>query len=90
MEELTRRLQLDPTQDDVVDELSVRLLRLGRSHDLFALLAARLEDASPDRRAALIPKQREVLERLEADARARGNEPEADLFAMARKALDDT
>lgn len=90
VEELTRRLQLDPTQDDVVDELSVRLLRLGRSHDLFALLAARLEDASPDRRAALIPKQREVLERLEADARARGNEPEADLFAMARKALDDT
>jgi len=88
VDELTRRLQLDPTQDDVVDELSTRLLRLGRSHELFALLAARLEDASPDRRASLIPKQREVLLRLEADARARGSEAEADLFVMARKALD--
>jgi len=88
VEELTRQLQGDPTRDDVVDELVERLLRLGRSHELFALLSARLEDASPERRIALVPKQREVLSRLEADAHARGQTLEAQLFAGARSALE--
>ncbi|WP_394839681.1 tetratricopeptide repeat protein [Pendulispora rubella] len=87
VEELTRQLQADPTRDDVVDELVDRLLRLGRSHELFALLSARLEDATPDRRVTLVPKQRDVLTRLEADARARGQDLEAQLFASARDAL---
>ncbi|WP_394828751.1 hypothetical protein [Pendulispora albinea] len=88
VEELTRQLQGDPTRDDVVDELVERLLRLGRSHELFALLSARLEDASPERRVVLIPKQREVLGRLEADAQARGQALESQLFASARAALE--
>lgn len=87
-EELTRRLQADPTNDTVVDELSDLLAQLGRGHELLALLAARLEDAPPERRASLLPKQREVLERLERDARAEGRAMEADLFRDMRLALD--
>ncbi|HWL85026.1 MAG TPA: tetratricopeptide repeat protein, partial [Polyangiaceae bacterium] len=90
VEDLTRQMQGDPTRDDVVDELVEGLLRLGRSHELFALLSARLEDATAERRQALVPKQREVLARLEADARAREQELEAGLFASARRALDST
>lgn len=86
VEALTRTLQGDPTNDKVVDELIVRLTRLGRSMELLALLSARLEDAPPDRRDELLPRHREVLERLEVDARAAGRDGEADLFRMARDA----
>jgi tetratricopeptide (TPR) repeat protein len=88
VEDLTRQLQGDPTRDDVVDELAGLLVRLGRSLELLALLSARLEDAPPERRAQLLPAQREVLARLEADARAAGRESEASLFRDARLALD--
>lgn len=86
VEALTRTLQGDPANDTVIDELTVRLARLGRSLDLLALLSARLEDAPPERRAELLPRHREVLEKLEADARAAGREGEAELFRMAREA----
>jgi hypothetical protein len=86
VEALTRTLQGDPSNDAVVDELVVLLSRLGRSMDLLALLSARLEDAPPDRREALLPRHREVLATLEADARREGREAEADLFKMAREA----
>jgi hypothetical protein len=72
----------------VVDELAGHLVRLGRSLELLALLSARLEDAPPERRAQLLPAQRDVLARLEADARAAGRESEASLFRDARLALD--
>jgi hypothetical protein len=85
IEALTRTLQGDPTNDDVVDELVLRLTRLGRSMELLALLSARLEDAPPERRAELLPRHREVLERLEVEARAAGRDGEADLFKMARE-----
>lgn len=85
VESLTRSLQGDPTNDRVVDELVVLLTRLGRSMDLLALLSARLEDAPPDRRDALLPKHREVLATLEQEARAAGREAEADLFKLARE-----
>jgi tetratricopeptide (TPR) repeat protein len=88
VEELTRTLHANPTDDRVVDELSDRLLRLGRSHELLALLSARLEDAPVERRAALIPKQREVLERLEREAREGGREIEASLFKDALAMLE--
>lgn len=86
VESLTRTLQGDPNNDAVVDELTILLSRLGRSMDLLALLSARLEDAPPDRREALLPKHREVLATLEQDARSAGREAEADLFKMAREA----
>jgi hypothetical protein len=87
VEELTRRLQADPTDDSVVDELVVLLTRLGRGHELLALLSARLEDAPSERRATLIPKQRAVLARLEREALAEGRALEAELFKIAREAL---
>jgi tetratricopeptide (TPR) repeat protein len=83
VEELTRTLQANPEDDAVVDELVARLSRLGRSLELFALLSARLEDAPPDRRERLLPRQRSVLERLVRDAREAGRTAEADLFADA-------
>ena len=86
VESLTRTLQGDPNNDTVVDELVVLLSRLGRSMELLALLSARLEDAPPDRRDALLPKHREVLATLEHEARTAGREAEADLFKMAREA----
>ncbi len=89
VESLTRTLQGDPTNDPVVDELVVLLTRLGRSMDLLALLSARLEDAPADRRAALLPRHREVLATLENDARQDGREVEADLFKMAREMAHD-
>ena len=87
VEELIRKLHIDPTDDAVVDELTGCLLRLGRSHELFAVLAARLDEAGPTRRAALLPKQREVLRRLEDDARLAGRADEAELYRFAREAL---
>ena len=65
VEDLARQLQSNPNDDSIVDELSTLLMRLGRGHELLALLSARLEDASPERRVQLIPIQRDVLERLE-------------------------
>ncbi len=88
VEALTLILQANPADDGVIDELSERLLRLGRSHDLLALLCARIEDAPEDRRAALVPKQREVLARLEREARLAGREVEAALFKDAHAALE--
>lgn len=84
---LTQTLQVDPTRDDVVDELVTLLTRLGRGHELFALLSARLEDAPPDRRAALVPRQREILTTLAEDAERDGRADEAALFRMALEAL---
>ncbi len=87
VEDLTRQLQGDPTRDDVVDELAALLTRLGRGLELLALLSARLEDAPPERRAALLPQQRTVLQRLEEAAEAAGRTSEASLFRDARKML---
>jgi hypothetical protein len=87
VEELTNKLRADPANDEVVDELATRLLRLGRTHELFALLSARLDEAGPGRREALLPKQREVLTRLEDDARRAGREDEAALYYEARMLL---
>ena len=84
IESLTRQLQGDPTNDRVVDELTELLTRASRSMELLALLSARLEDAPPERRAALLPKHREVLSRLEQSAIAEGRPGEAELFRMVR------
>jgi tetratricopeptide (TPR) repeat protein len=90
VEDLTRALQADPTRDDVVDELSGLLMRLGRGLELLALLSARLEEAGPERREQLLPPQRAVLERLEREALAAGRTSEASLFRDARQLLDVT
>jgi len=87
VEELTRRLHADPTDDAVADELSTLLASLGRGHELLGLLMARLDDASPERRAVLAPRARATLERLAADAEAAGRAEEAALFRGAADAL---
>lgn len=87
VEELTRQLHGDPTDDAVADELSTLLASLGRGHELLGLLMARLEDASPDRRAVLAPRARATLERLATDAEAAGRAEEAALFRGAADAL---
>jgi hypothetical protein len=87
VEELTRKLHADPTDDRVVDELTACLLRLGRTHELYALLSARIDEAGPARREALIPKQREVLRRLEEEAVAAGRNDEAALYREASEML---
>ncbi len=79
-EELLSRFRASPDDDGVVDELSGVLMRLGRSHELLAMLAGRLEDATPARRAELLPFQLDVLARLEREARDRGHDHEAQLF----------
>jgi hypothetical protein len=87
IEELTRRLQADARDDGVADELSTLLEQAGRGHELLALLSARLEDASPERRVELAPKARAALERLAADADAAGRHEEAALYRGAIAAL---
>jgi hypothetical protein len=80
IEELTQRLRIDPTKDETADELALLLERLGRGHELLALLCARLDDASPEKRSQLVPQARETLERLARGAEAEGRSDEAALF----------
>ena len=84
---VTMALQADPTQDATVDELVSLLTRLGRYHELLALLSARLEDAPADRREALLPKQRTILTELADRAEREGRADEAALFRMVCETL---
>lgn len=83
VEDLTQRLRADPSEDVIADELAFLLERLGRSHELVALLFARLEDASAEKRARLLPRIRETLERVAEDAEVGGRLEEASLFRVA-------
>jgi tetratricopeptide (TPR) repeat protein len=87
VEELTRRFQANPDDRTVIDELSTLLESLGRSHELLALLSARLDDARPEERAALLPGVRAALERLARSAEAAGRAGEASLYQSALDAL---
>jgi hypothetical protein len=60
---------------------------LGRGHELLALLSAGLDDASVERRAALVPRARAALERLALQAEAAGRAAEAALYRDAAVAL---
>jgi tetratricopeptide (TPR) repeat protein len=87
VEELTRRLQGNPADSAAADELSVLLERLGRGHELLALLAARMEDADPAQRAALAPRARATLARLAAEAEAADRHDEATLYRQVADTL---
>jgi len=86
-EALLARVKGDPNDDDAVDELVDLLGRLGRDAELFALLSARWEDATPEERVAMIPRQRAVLERLASAADTAGRVIEAQLYRDALRAL---
>jgi tetratricopeptide (TPR) repeat protein len=84
IDDLTRRLQADPGDDAVANEL-VRLLEAsGRGHELVALLGARLDDAPPARRPARVDEARRSLLRLLDRALAAGRD---DLTSLCRDAL---
>jgi phosphatidylserine/phosphatidylglycerophosphate/cardiolipin synthase-like enzyme len=83
VEQLTERLRADPSKDEVADELALLLERLGRGHELLALLWARLDNASGERVARLVPRVRETLERLASGAEVEGRRDEAQLFRSA-------
>ncbi len=87
VEELTRRLQAGPPEDEVADELASLLERLGRGHELLALMIGRLEDATPEHRSLLAPRARAVLERLAAQAEVAGRHEEAALYRTALETL---
>jgi cellulose synthase operon protein C len=86
-EELTRRFQANPDDLDVANELSGLLELLGRSHELLAMLSARLDDAAPEERAELVPRVRATLERLAIGAESGGRSGEASLYRSALEAL---
>lgn len=87
VEDLTRRLQGNPGDDAVADELLTLLESLGRGHELLALVSARLEDATPERRASLAPRARAALERMAGAAETSGRTLDATLFRDAIAAL---
>jgi hypothetical protein len=80
---LSERLRAEPGNDDVVVELADLLGRLGRDLDVFALLSARLEDASGPARAPLLARQKLVLERLVERARHDGRIDEEKIYRQA-------
>jgi hypothetical protein len=89
VEELTAQLRARPEDDAVVDELSRLLTALDRGFDLLALLSARLEDAPPETRARLLPRQRRVLGSLAEEADRDGRAAEAAVFRDALAMLED-
>jgi tetratricopeptide (TPR) repeat protein len=90
-DELARRLQADPSNDAVAEELADCLDRLRRDMELFALVMARVEDApTADARARWLPRQREVLRRLERAARDAGEETQAIFYADALARLESS
>ena len=86
-EELQRTLRANPADDAVADELASVLESLGRGHELLALLIARLEDATPDRRAQLVPRTRAALDRLAVEAERAGRLEEAALYRTTLEGL---
>ncbi len=87
IEKLIERLRGDPSNDAVAEELSVLLVRTGRSMELLALLSARLEDATEEQRVRLLPKQRAVLADLAKGAEEAGRLDEAQLFRDSLEAI---
>jgi hypothetical protein len=87
IDDLTRRLQGNPADDAVADELATLLEQAARGHELLALLSGRLEDATPERRVVLAPMAKGALERLAGEAEAAGRHEEAALYRGAIDAL---
>jgi len=80
---LADRLRGDPRDHSVALELADVLARLGRDLELFALLSARLEDATDSTRPDLVPRQEVVLGRLVEDARREGRTEDERIYSRA-------
>ena len=81
-EQLSDKLRGDPSDAAVVFALADVLERLGREHDLLALLSARIEEEGEPIRSQLVPRRRAALERLRVAALAEGRDGEVDLYEL--------
>jgi tetratricopeptide (TPR) repeat protein len=81
-EQLSEKLRADPSDVAVVLRLADVLARLGRDHDLLALLSARLEEEGEAVRAQLLPRRRSVLDRLRQSALTEGRTAEVELYEL--------
>ena len=87
VERLQIAVQADPGNLDLVIRLVDLLERLGREHELLALVSGRLEEGTDEERAALAPAARAVLGRLLDRSRREGRHEEAELYAAALSRL---
>ncbi len=87
---LSERLRGDPSNHRVALELADVLARLERDVEVFALLAARLEDATHETRPDLVPRQVATLERLIESARRARRDNEVEIYADALQRLRDS
>jgi tetratricopeptide (TPR) repeat protein len=87
---LSERLRGDPVNHRVAVELADVLARLGRDVEVFALLAARLEDATPETRPDLVPRQTAALERLIDTARREKRDNEVEIYTGALRRLRES
>jgi len=87
VERLKMALQANPSDPELGWRLASRLEVLGRDHELYAWLAARLEDAEPDERPELEARARKTLRRLVERARADGRLDESELYEAALRRL---
>jgi cellulose synthase operon protein C len=81
-ESLAERLRANPGDEAIASELARLLERLGRDHELLALVSGRIDDLGPTE--TLLARRRAVLARLEDRARREGREEEAALYALMR------
>ena len=84
VEHLTEQLRADPTHEEVVLELAGLLRALGRSHELLAVLLARVEDAPSEKRETIVQGTCALLEELATEAASAGKDLDASLFRDAR------
>jgi len=82
VERLSERLRANPSDSGVVLALADALDRLGRDHELLALLSARIDEEGEPLRSVLLPRRRVVLERMRDSARVDGRDEEAELYAL--------
>lgn len=82
VQELTAKVRADPHDHATAMVLADALTRLGHDLDLLGLLSARMEEGDEDVRREVMPRRREVLERLAHKAHAEGRASEAELYEM--------
>jgi tetratricopeptide (TPR) repeat protein len=86
-ETLERQYRADPSNEGVAAQLANAFEELGRSHELVALLLARIEDAPDERREAIAREAKDRFARLEGEAERKGNASDATLYRDARANL---
>jgi tetratricopeptide (TPR) repeat protein len=87
---LSERLRGDPSNHRVAVDLADVLTRLERNVEVFALLAARLEDATHETRPDLVPRQIAALERLIEAARREKRDNEVEIYTDALRRLRES